>query len=140
MELSTKVEFQGRFFQPYATQQLLTAVNAGINELVQEAETFLNDRLKRRAGGGVYLDKPVKKGGSSGHYLRSIQSTPARNLNALITDGDVDYGPWLEGVSSRNSATRFKGYHSFRLAGQHAQKLSKKVFEKYLNKFVRKVS
>lgn len=24
------------------------------------------------------------------------------------------YGPWLEGVGSRNLTTRFKGYHSFR--------------------------
>ena len=26
------------------------------------------------------------------------------------------YGPWLEGVGSRNSVTRFKGYHAFRHA------------------------
>ena len=26
------------------------------------------------------------------------------------------YGPWLEGVGSRNNTTRFKGYHSFRNA------------------------
>lgn len=26
------------------------------------------------------------------------------------------YGPWLEGVGSRNNTTRFKGYHAFRLA------------------------
>lgn len=28
------------------------------------------------------------------------------------------YGPWLEGVGSRNRTTRFKGYHAFRLASQ----------------------
>lgn len=28
------------------------------------------------------------------------------------------YGPWLEGVGSRNATTRFKGYHAFRLAAQ----------------------
>lgn len=28
------------------------------------------------------------------------------------------YGPWLEGVGSRNQTTRFKGYHAFRLAAQ----------------------
>ena len=139
MELSTKVELQGRFFQPYANQQLLTAVNAGINELVQEAETFLNDRLKSRASGGAYLNKPAKEGGSTGHYRRSI-ATEMKQLSALITDGDVVYGPWLEGISSRNNSTKFKGYKSFRLAGQHAEKLSKKVFEKALNTFVRKVS
>lgn len=26
------------------------------------------------------------------------------------------YGPWLEGVGSRNETTRFKGYHAFRTA------------------------
>lgn len=26
------------------------------------------------------------------------------------------YGPWLEGVGSRNNTTRFKGYHAFRKA------------------------
>lgn len=26
------------------------------------------------------------------------------------------YGPWLEGVGSRNNTTRFKGYHAFRNA------------------------
>ena len=28
------------------------------------------------------------------------------------------YGPWLEGVGSRNETTRFKGYHAFRNAAQ----------------------
>lgn len=28
------------------------------------------------------------------------------------------YGPWLEGVGSRNNTTRFKGYHAFRNAAR----------------------
>lgn len=31
-----------------------------------------------------------------------------------INDGGVVYGPWLEGVGSRNRTTRFKGYWTFR--------------------------
>lgn len=31
------------------------------------------------------------------------------------------YGPWLEGVGSRNNTTRFKGYHAFRNAAQKLQ-------------------
>lgn len=30
--------------------------------------------------------------------------------------GGPVYGPWLEGVGSRNRTTRFKGYHAFRKA------------------------
>lgn len=31
-----------------------------------------------------------------------------------VTDSGVVYGPWLEGVSSRNARSRFKGYSTFR--------------------------
>jgi hypothetical protein len=31
------------------------------------------------------------------------------------------YGPWLEGVGSRNATTRFKGYHAFRIAATKTQ-------------------
>lgn len=36
-----------------------------------------------------------------------------------ITDNDVIYGPWLEGVGSRNfPTTRFRGYGTFRKVAQ----------------------
>lgn len=38
-----------------------------------------------------------------------------------VNDRGVIYGPWLEGVSSRNTATRFKGYHAFRESFQESQ-------------------
>ena len=37
------------------------------------------------------------------------------------------YGPWLEGVSDRNAATRFKGYHAFRKA---AEQLERRIAER----------
>lgn len=36
----------------------------------------------------------------------------------VVHDRGIVYGPWLEGVSRRNQATGFKGYHSFRRATQ----------------------
>jgi hypothetical protein len=38
-----------------------------------------------------------------------------------VNDRGVIYGPWLEGTSWRNSATRFKGYHAFREALRESQ-------------------
>lgn len=35
-----------------------------------------------------------------------------------VHDRGIVYGPWLEGTSSRNWTTRFKGYASFRRAAQ----------------------
>ncbi len=34
--------------------------------------------------------------------------------DVVISDLPVVYGPWLEGVSTRNETSRFKGYHTFR--------------------------
>lgn len=41
--------------------------------------------------------------------------------DVVVHDRGVIYGPWLEGVSSRNQTTRFKGYHAFREACQGLQ-------------------
>ncbi|QMP84399.1 hypothetical protein HUN42_00021 [Streptomyces phage Dagobah] len=44
----------------------------------------------------------------------------------VVTDGGHSgpvYGPWLEGVGSRNfPATRFRGYHAFRKASEALQR------------------
>lgn len=32
----------------------------------------------------------------------------------VVDDGGVVYGPWIEGVGSRNRTTRFKGYRTYR--------------------------
>lgn len=41
--------------------------------------------------------------------------------DVVVHDRGVAYGPWLEGVSSRNQSTRFKGYHAFRTGCQELQ-------------------
>lgn len=55
--------------------------------------------------------------------------------DVLITDGNIVYGPWLEGVSRRNAETRFKGYHTFRIIRNQLQKeapdIASRVFLKY---------
>ncbi len=38
--------------------------------------------------------------------------------DVVVHDRGVIYGAWLEGTSSRNRTTRFKGYHAFRNACQ----------------------
>ena len=57
-------------------------------------------------------------GPSTGYYQSQIRTDMAVADTAIV-DGDVVYGPWLEGVGSRNSpVTRFAGYHTFRKAAQ----------------------
>lgn len=48
-------------------------------------------------------------------YYQSRVVVDRRQTYRGITDSGVVYGGWLEGVSSRNRTTRFKGYHTFRI-------------------------
>lgn len=54
----------------------------------------------------------------TGYYESNVR---IRNTSTghEVWDGGMGgpvYGPWLEGVGSRNNTTRFKGYHAFRKA------------------------
>lgn len=51
---------------------------------------------------------------STGAYNAAIQAELISSEEVLITDGGMVYGSWLEGTSSRNVTTRFKGYARFR--------------------------
>jgi hypothetical protein len=57
----------------------------------------------------------------------------------MLTDGGVVYGPWLEGVSSRNNSSRFKGYHTFRMVLQEMDKKSEEIAENTIAEAVRKL-
>lgn len=53
--------------------------------------------------------------------------------------GGPVYGPWLEGVGSRNNTTRFKGYHAFRNAAraldQRIESMGDRIFRlRYRNR------
>jgi hypothetical protein len=47
------------------------------------------------------------------HYWNQIDAIP-RGGGWTVWDRMVVYGPWLEGVGSRNRTSRFKGYWNFR--------------------------
>jgi hypothetical protein len=49
----------------------------------------------------------------TGYYESNVTISEFPN-GTKISDNGVIYGPWLEGVGSRNATTRFKGYHAFR--------------------------
>jgi hypothetical protein len=53
----------------------------------------------------------------TGYYESRITTEPSAE-GAVVTDQGVVYGPWLEGIGSRNKDTRFKGYATFRRVGQ----------------------
>ena len=52
----------------------------------------------------------------TGYYESQIVKDRVAPQTYSINDSNVIYGPWLEGIGSRNApVTRFAGYHTFRI-------------------------
>lgn len=58
----------------------------------------------------------------------------------VIHDRGVIYGGWLEGVSSRNQATRFKGYAAFRRSAQKLDREAPAIVEKTLDRYLARLT
>ena len=70
----------------------------------------------------------------TGHWERNV--LVSRSFGGFVVSDDVVYGPWLEGVSHRNTVTRFKGYAMYRRAAQtlgtRAHLIAQRVLPLYL--------
>lgn len=64
----------------------------------------------------------------TGYYQSQVQVNRVSPDRFSITDGGVVYGPWLEGVSSRNQSTRFKGYATFRRVAKRVEQRADRTF------------
>ena len=139
MNLSVKVATQGPLFTSKATRLMGKAVDSAIREVVQKGEQRLAEQLRPRPA-GVFLSvsQAGEKKASQGHYRRNI-SSEVKNMSPMIHDGDVEYGPWLEGVSSRNDSTRFKGYHQYKATSTYLQKIAKGIFNAHLRHWAKRM-
>lgn len=82
-----------------------------------------DDGLNRLGGQGLadwhqLLDGAIR---NPTPYYETQLMTERSGDTQLIHDRDVVYGPWLEGVGSRNATTRFKGYRALRTAAQQLE-------------------
>jgi hypothetical protein len=82
-------------------------------DFLEEFETEYGKEGVRR----VRANLKVKLKNPTGKYSRGIRTDRSSGTN-VVTDNRAVYGPWLEGTSSRNRTTRFKGYRTFRLTTQ----------------------
>ena len=83
------------------------------------------------------LDRVLKH--PTGWYRSHIQ-TDSASVGVEINDDGIIYGPWLEGVGSRNKTTRFKGYFTFRKVNQTLQRKAKGIAETVLPKYLRRMN
>lgn len=75
----------------------------------------------------------------TGHYESKVQTNQVRD-DFVVNDSGVVYGPWLEGVSSRNRSTRFKGYSTFRRTAQRLQDRAVEIAERVLPEYLRRLN
>lgn len=112
----THVEISGPLFDGRA--------NAAVNAFTDAAE-------ERIAEVGVnmvrtQLDRVLRN--PTGYYESQVQTD--RSVGDMaINDNGVVYGPWLEGVESRNRTTRFKGYSTFRIVTQQLDAVAMNIAE-----------
>lgn len=76
----------------------------------------------------------------TGHYLSQVHVV-RDGPGYAVTDGGVIYGPWLEGVGSRNSpVTRFPGYAAFRRATQLMEREAGRIADRIIDRWIRRNS
>lgn len=140
MANAVSVTYKGPLFQGQAPVIIRDAIQAAGQDLVEMGEQRL-DRILRPRPGGVYLSvSQAQKGqASTGHYRRNVQGV-WHGTWGQISDGNVVYGPWLEGIGSRNQTTRFKGYASFRRTGDWLQKQVSKVVGHHVNRLAQRLN
>lgn len=114
----------GPIFDGNASREARVLVDAYREELAQTAYDRVMNRLD------VVLQNPTGYYQSQIHIERQVDSL-------VVTDTPVIYGPWLEGVGSRNyPVTRFKGYATFRLVGQGVDQDSALIGKALIDRFL----
>lgn len=74
----------------------------------------------------------------TGYYESRVEAQVGPDRN-YVDDSGVVYGPWLEGVSSRNQTTRFRGYATFRRVRQELEDQADRVVADETARLIRRL-
>lgn len=107
--MTTRVSFNGAFFD-----------YQGEHDLDEYGRSVL-DVLARQAYANVMTNLNSSIRHPTPYYETQQQIVDRPPWAKVINDRGIVYGPWLEGTSSRNITTRFKGYASYRRAAQQLE-------------------
>lgn len=115
--MDVEVNAAGPLFSGTASAMVTRWTAAAGEELAQWAEAEVHRVL------GQVLQHPT------GYYESQVRVDRQGPDRFTISDGGVVYGPWLEGIGSRNyPTTRFKGYGTFRRVKQRVEQRADRTF------------
>jgi hypothetical protein len=83
-------------------------------EIMGRLSDEISDEVAQEGFNRVHIELGHVLKHPTGYYESKVATDRVSTGIHTVTDGDVIYGPWLEGTSSRNLTTRFKGYTTFR--------------------------
>jgi hypothetical protein len=104
-----RIRTRGQYNGPLFDFRARRVFNDFRDELEEESAEFVLDHIK-----GTFHTSFKQP---TGYYESNVRIKGDNEVWDGGLGGPV-YGPWLEGVGSRNNTTRFKGYHAFRKAAQ----------------------
>lgn len=123
--INVDIRYRGELFHGGAGASLDRAAHDGEVDVAQDAARHIHVRLAR------VLQRPTGRYQSTVHVVRTADP---------FVDGDgTVYGPWLEGVGSRNATTRFKGYATFRRVALEVERASGDIMDDRLDRWARTV-
>lgn len=103
--MSLDITFDGPLFDGRAER----AMERACDDARDDVASFAEERVLMGTSASFKTRTP--------YYETRITTTRVTSEVSLVWDQGVVYGPWLEGVGSRNApVTRFAGYHHWRKA------------------------
>lgn len=82
------------------------------------------------------MNKTGRARGGFQSELKAVSTSPTRVVIRGPQDRGVVWSSWLEGTSTRNSSTGFKGYHLFRKTRLQLDKMAPGVGQEELEKYL----
>jgi hypothetical protein len=73
-------------------------------------------------------------------YYETQVITSSRAGDLVVNDRKIIYGPWLEGIGSRNARTRFKGYANWRRAREETARKLPEIVERVFRPVLARLS
>jgi len=108
-------------------------------EAARRVRLYLPTQYKYLHGTGEVPRPEVDRGAGPGYYASQVHAE-ASIEQYRVTDSGVIYGPWLEGVSERNMAYRFPGYHAFRKIASEMNRESGELAEEILPPYLERMN
>lgn len=126
-DINVGAKLRGGFFKTNLDMWMDDVVEAVKHDVAQEAVDLVY----------IHLDANLRH--PTGVYRSQIQAEKV-GQDWHVNDNDIIYGGWLEGVTERNAATRFKGYHTFRKVLQDIRKVGNDIAAKTVSRFMGRIN